>query len=328
MIGVTIASIAIGAALLTMAVQRRSRLLQGLARGLLITYSTIVLLYLGAEAYFRFIYADSENTPTLATLNWLERYWQTNSLGYRDREWAPEDYADKITVVVTGDSFTAGWGIMNPADRYTDVLASALGDGYALFNLGIYGTATPEQLDRLRAYPVSQPDVVILQYFLNDINYTMLSQGVLPQAEPTPAWAAEGYFFNFLYNRILARWLNPEFNRDWWAENYRAYDSAPLWDAHRAEIEAYISHVESVGARLIVVIFPNMLDPVRSIPYVDRVAQVFEGRGHNDILKLFDAAAAWPPQERMVSPRDTHPSVAFHEWVGQTMANQFFSTPG
>ena len=94
---------------------------------------------------------------------------------------------------------------------------------------------------------------------------------------------------------------------------------------HKQEIEDYIDYVDSIRARLIVVIFPNMLDPVRSIPYVDRVAQVFEERGHNDILKLFDQAAAWSPQDRMVSPRDTHPSVAFHHLVGDLLYQQFFA---
>ncbi|MCC6802930.1 MAG: hypothetical protein IT319_08600, partial [Anaerolineae bacterium] len=65
--------------------------------------------------------------------------------------------------------------------------------------------------------------------------------------------------------------------------------------------------MNGIGARLIVVIFPNMQDPVRSIAYVDRVAQVFEARGQRDILKLYDEVAAWSPQDIIVSPRDGHP---------------------
>ncbi len=324
MIPIVVITVGIGALLIALVRQRQIRALRSIASGLLVTYATVILLYLGAEAYFRFAFAQSENTVTLATVNWLDRYWRTNSLGYRDREWTSEDYADKTTVLVTGDSFTAGWGTDDPADRYPDVLAARLGDEVAVINLGVYGTSTPEQLERLRAYPLDAPDVVIMQYFLNDINYTMLAQGVLPQARPAPAWATDSYFLNFLYNRLIGRLIDPDYNRDWWADNYAAYDSAPLWEAHRAEIDAYIDHVEAVGARLIVVIFPNMLDPVRSVAYVDRVAQVFEARGHTDILKLFDAAAAWTPQARMVSTRDSHPSAAFHSYVGETIAAQFF----
>jgi lysophospholipase L1-like esterase len=315
---------AVGALLIAGAVQRRAPAVHTLFGGLLITWFTLILLFGVAEVFFRCCFAQSENTVTKATLNWLERHWHVNDLGYRDREWTPADLEGRLVVAITGDSFTAGWGIDDPADRYTDVLAARLGNAYAVVNLGVYGTSTPEQLDRLRTYPHAVPDVVIMQYFLNDINYAMLAQGVLPQARPAPAWAEESWFLNFLYNRLLARWIDPEYNRDWWAENYAAYDSPPLWQAHRDEIEAYIDYIESIGARLIVVIFPNMLDPVRSVAYVDRVAQVFEARGHTEILKLFDAAAAWSTGERMVSPRDTHPSPAFHRSVGETIADTFF----
>ncbi|MEO8393202.1 MAG: SGNH/GDSL hydrolase family protein [Chloroflexota bacterium] len=318
---------AAGLILAALALQRRSVRLRSIARGLLISYFFLLFIFGAGEIFFRFFYAESENVFTQASLNWMARYWQTNSLDYRDREWTPADYAGKKTVLLTGDSFAAGWGINNPADRFGDVLAAHLGSDYAVINLGVYGTATPEQLAKLKAYPLKTPDVVIMQYFLNDIDYTLLQKGLLPDPEPEPAWVKGSALMDFLYVRLLSKFLDPKFNQDWWSVNYDAYDNYVLWDAHKQEIEDYIDYVESVHARLIVVIFPNMLDPVRSIPYVDRVAQVFQARGHNDILKLFDQAAAWSPQDRMVSPRDTHPSVAFHHLVGDLLYQQFFATP-
>ena len=58
-----------------------------------------------------------------------------------------------------------------------------------------------------------------------------------------------------------------------------------------------------------------------SIPYVDRVAQVFEARGYGDdhVLKLFDAAEAMPLQERVVSIRDAHASALFNHQVGMML---------
>jgi len=317
--------LAVGAALIALAVQKRWRGVQSVAHGLLITYVMLALILGAGELYFRYVYAESENTVSLATDNWLDRYWHTNALGYRDREWTAADLAGKQVVVVTGDSFTAGWGIQNPADRYPDVLASLLGDDYAVVNLGQYGTATPEQLEMLQDFDLATPDVVILQYFLNDINYAGLRLGLLPTPKPAPDWAQESYLANFLYVRLLARFLDPEFNQDWWQWSYDAYDNVTIWDLHQQELDAYIDYVNSIGARLIVVIFPNMLDPVTSIAYIDRVAQHFEARGVTDVLKLFDAAAAWPLPERIVSMRDTHPSVAFHHYVGEQIYQRFFA---
>jgi hypothetical protein len=87
-----------------------------------------------------------------------------------------------------------------------------------------------------------------------------------------------------------------------------------------------VDDVESIDARLIVVIFPNLQDPVRSVAYVDRVAQVFEARGQHDILKLFDEVARWSPSEVIVSPRDAHPSVAFQHRVGDLLYERFFAS--
>lgn len=317
-----------GAAALVLAallLQRRYGRVRSIARGLLITYFTLLLVFGAGEIFFRYFYAESENVFTGATLNWLARYWQENALGYRDREWTPADWEGKQTVIVTGDSFAAGWGIQDPADRFSDVLAQHLGDDWAVMNLGVYGTATPEQLQRLKDFPLKNPDVVVMQYFLNDIDYAGLSLGLLPEAKPKPAWVEGSYLMDFLYVRLLSRFLDPEFNRDWWDWNYDAYDNVGIWGVHEQEIEDYIDYVENIDARLIVVIFPNMLDPVQSVAYVDRVAQVFEARGHHDILKLFDQAAAWSPQERMVSARDTHPSVAFHHLVGDLIYQEFFA---
>jgi len=317
---------AVGVILFALAIQRRSSAVQSISRGLLVSYFTIGLVLLAGEVYFRYAFAQSENVITWATENWLARYWQTNSLGYRDHEWSEADLTGTSTIMITGDSFAAGWGIEDPADRFGDVLAAQLGDSYAVINLGVYGTNTPEQLDHLRTYPLTQPEAVIMQYFLNDINYAMLSLGLLPTATPTPSWARESALANFLYTRWIGRLVDPSYMRDWWEDNYAAYDNAAIWDVHRAEIEAYIDYVDSIGARLIVVIFPNMLDPVRSIPYVDRVAAVFEDSGHENVLRLFDAAAAWTPEARMVSSRDTHPSAAFHHYVGELLYERFFSS--
>jgi hypothetical protein len=317
----------IGLALIAAAGQKRWPRLRRLAAGLLISYVTVLLLLGAGELYFRYGYADSENIITLATVNWLNRYWHTNALGFRDREWTAADLAGKQTVLVLGDSFAAGWGIQDPADRFPDALARRLGDGYAVINLAVYGSATPEQLDTLKQYPlVKKPDVVLLQYFLNDINYAGLKLGLLPNPAPTPAWVNQTYLGNFVYWRFLHSSLaNAQQFQDWWAWSYGAYDNVGIWSVHKQEIEDFIQYVDGTGARLIVVIFPNMLDPTRSVPYVDRVAQVFQARGHPDVLKLFDAVAAWRSPDLMVSPRDSHPSPAFHRYVADLLYQQFFA---
>lgn len=306
----------IGVALAALAIQRRAPGLRGVARGLLVSYVTILVILGGAEAYFRYVYADSEGR--LALGNWMARHWQTNSLGYRDREWTPTDWQGRRTIALVGDSFTAGWGVPDPADRFGDVLAARLGADAAVFNLGILGSSTPEQQVALERYPV-QPDVVVLQYFLNDIEYAALSLGLGMPGPPQPPLATESHLASFLYSRFTGG-----FGADYWSALYWRYDHAAVWARHRAELEAFTTYTDRIGARLIVVIFPNLQDPLRSVAYVDRVAQVFEAGGHTDILRLYDAVAAWSPAEVIVSPRDAHPSAAFHRYVGDQLYEAYF----
>jgi hypothetical protein len=51
------------------------------------------------------------------------------------------------------------------------------------------------------------------------------------------------------------------------------------------------------------------------------VEQAFEAKGieTQNIIKLFDAAAAMPLNERVVSARDAHASVAFNKLVGDML---------
>lgn len=318
----------IGALLVVGVTQRRGSIRRA-AANLLITYVMITLLLLAGEAFFRFAHAESDGLPTLALRNWQARYWHTNSLGYRDREWTPADWTGKQTVLVVGDSFTAGWGIENTADRFSDVLAAQLGDSYAVINLGAPGASTITELDNLRAYPLQTPDYVIVQYTLNDIEPAALSIGLDPGLNPLaqmPAWAEETYLGNFLY----WRWVNiarPEARgtqtyTDWL---HSMYDHSVVWEIHTQQINDLIDQIETMGAVPATVIFPDMLNPFGSIAYVDRVAQVFSARGYGDrVVKLFDAAEAMPLAERIVSPRDAHASSAFHRVVGQMLYDQLF----
>lgn len=309
---------ALGVGLLLAAIQNRRAGLRRAARNLLISYCVVVIPLALAEGYLRYFYADPAGR--LASNNWMDRYWRENSRGHRDREWTPDDWAGKQTVLIVGDSFAAGWGVEDPADRFGDVLAAQLDDGYAVINISRPGATTLEALRTMQAYPLQTPDVIVWQYYLNDIEGAALSIGLGPNFAPIPLWARESHLLNYLYSLS-----NVGFSPAYWAWQYAAYDNAGIWEVHARELAQVADYAEAAGARLIVVIFPNMVDPVGSIPYVDRVAQVFDGRAHVDVLKLFDAVAAWDRAAVIVSERDQHPSAAFHRYVGEELYARYFA---
>lgn len=326
--------IGIGILLIATGIQRRFKAIHNLARGLLMTYFTISVCLLAGEAYFRFFHAESDGLPTLAARNWQEQYWQVNTSGYRDREWKSEDWKEMKTILISGDSFAAGWGIENPEDRFGNVLGSLLGKQYAVINLGEPGANTVEETENLREYPIENPDLVILQYYLNDIENAALSIGLDPGLNPAknvPSWANESYLANFIYWRLLGR-FQPEAQgtQTYWEWLYSMYDNSVVWAKHQEQINTFVDLVKSKNAQLIVVIFPNMLDPFSSIPYVDRVAQAIESRGYDQehVLKLFDAAESMPFNERVVSNRDAHASAKFNRLVGEWLYGIIRDTQG
>ena len=311
--------IVLGVLLLGLMLQHLWTKVRSLAANLLISYFTILIVVVAAEGYFRFFFAEASASP-LSLQRWIEIHFHTNAEGYRDREWQPSDFVDKEVVVVVGDSFTAGIGIDNPDDRYSAVLADLLGDDYAVVNRGIFGSSTPVQLEGLQSFDLAAPDVVIWQYLINDIEYAGLRVGSMPPSVNIPPIAQQSYLLNYIaYSYIAPR-------VDYWGWQYQQYDNHVVWQLHEAEIQAMVDYVDSIGAELIVVIYPNMLDPVTSIPYVDRVAQVIEASGQTQIMKLFDAVAAWSPDVPLVvSKYDSHASVEFNHYLAQRIYDEYFS---
>ena len=326
--------VAIGLLLVGMMRQKKAKRPANIAAGLLVSYLTVLFLLGVGEVYYRFGYADSGWGFTLAHKNWEQRYWHLNSLGFRDREWSEADFTGRTTIAVVGDSFASGWGVNDPADRFPDVLADLLGDDYAVINLALPGTSTPQQLEILQENPPAKPDIVLLQYFLNDIELASASVSRLwvdefVTAPADGSIAAETYLGNYIYWAIypLTRTVNATFEGSYWDWQYETYDIHAIWQIHEQQLQDFIDYVEALDAELYVVIFPNMEDPVRSIPYVDRVKFVFEERGYTqNVMTLHDYVAGWnKPESIVASPRDAHPSAAFHRFVGQQIYERWFA---
>jgi hypothetical protein len=320
----------LGIVLLAAATRKTASRGREVARGLLISYVFVLFVAAGFESYFRFFYADSYYPfgLTLASQNWLSWYGQYNTEGFRDREWHDDELGGRRVILAIGDSFTEGWGVRDLADRFPDVLGGYLGDQYAVINLGRAGTDTAAQeqvlSDYLAAHPDREPDVIIWQYFLNDIERRAVPvQGefILPLPE-RPALVGDSHLLDYLFWQVARSQVGSV--QSFINYEYAAYDNSVIWDVHRQDLESLVAYTRTLNARLIVVIFPQLQDVMGSIPYVDRVEQAISAAGEQNILKLFDAAAAYEIQDLIVSAYDAHPSPAFHREVGTLIYETFF----
>ena len=148
-----------------------------------------LLVFLGFELYFRFLYDTTDILNYgLSSQRWYQRHVQVNSFGFRDEEVTDKlanNQEDTISVFFIGDSFTFGLGIKKVEDRYSNLVCSALKEKHQnleCYNLSFHGWDLRSYVDTFEEYAgvIGSPDVVMFQYFMNDIEiYDRL------RAEPT-----------------------------------------------------------------------------------------------------------------------------------------------
>ena len=296
-----------------------------IVRALLLLLLAAIIALFAAEAGFRTLHADAAHPLSLSGIRWSQRHITLNAHGFRDHEWSPDDLTGKTVVAVLGDEIALGWGIDDPAQRFSDVLAAALGSDYAVVNLGLLGSGTAEQTDALRALPIA-PDVIVWAYALGDIESAAFRHGAawtVPMVDVPPL--ARG-------SHLAAAWFwhdqagsFPAAHPAYWAWVYGQYDDPLVMDAHAAEVAAFMDAAESHSAPVIAAVFPNPLDVVGSIAYSDRVAKVIAGEG-GAVWTLFDAAAG-QPDGYTISPALPLPNAAFHRLVGVGLAERIIALP-
>jgi len=286
-----------------------------------------VLIFLGIfwslmalEFYFKAFFAQSDGFRyTLASQNWYDWYWQENSLGYRDVEWTPDEITNKTKVMVVGDSFAAGSGIVDPHNRFSNRLGQLLGAKYVVFNVASPGWDTINQVKAIVEYPYP-PDILVLSYYINDIEGVAYESGAQrPQIrQDPPGWllplVQNSYALNFLYWRLIR--LGPqEWAEIYWNDWLKRISTDPeiRW-RHRQELLTIIEGAASEQIPLFVVVFPSLTAVEESQPLIQPVINLFQEQGI-PVLDVGQLVAGRDPAEITVNAIDSHPNETIHREV-------------
>ncbi|GAB3995940.1 hypothetical protein GCM10028807_37430 [Spirosoma daeguense] len=280
----------------------------------------LIILSVAIEMAFMFIEQSQEGGMTLASHIWFERHWQpVTPDNYRDS--LKTDTLGKKKVLLIGDSFTAGHGLEKVDQRFGDILGKKLGNQqYVTYNLGQLGSETGDEYQRLASFPI-KPDVLILQYFPNDIEKVAHRNGIVP-AVFTPytdlprlaqPFFRKSYLLNYLY------WQFPHGNFTPF-DNYarRAYGTETITKAHLAELNQFISYAQQHHARLYVVLFPFMNNLDKSAEYTRSVVNFFRQK-NVPVLEVGKIIGDLAPAERVVGRNDGHASAMVNERVGNEL---------
>lgn len=301
---------------------QRSRLRNALIAMVL----AVALAGVSAEAAARWVFRDV--TTSADGGGYFSRRWTgqvlVNEQGFRGRSFATPKPAGVYRIAVIGDSFTFGNGL-EARDRYTDVLDKWLPDDFEVLNFGIPGNNTPQHLQVLRDRVLqAQPDFVLLQWFVNDIEGDDVSgrPRTVPLM-PLPAWHRWLNANSALYTIANMRWAEMQIAMGM-APSYPDYLKARAADANSADaqresklLHQIVDTAQRAGVKIGIVLFP---DPGQDLgaeyPFAflhERVLAVCRQEAipcidlRADLATVKDRRALW------VSPFDHHPSAKANE---------------
>lgn len=258
---------------------------------------------------------------------------RTNSLGLRGRDVAPAKPAGVERVLVLGDSFTFGSGVLDDAKIFVSRIEARLsaepGRAVEVLNAGKPGSLTGDWVRALRRVgPGFAPDVVLIVFFLRDgTRLTVGERFFQPIRDGIAARNRDSWLYRHLY---AWRWLRDRADRQLVSDLYsreivQAYLGDEVqtaeWTIAKANLRTIRDEALALGARVGLVVFPILAAfgpdyPFREVCDLVEEAGIAAGLPTLDLLPAFrgeDASSLW------VSPLDQHPNERGHEIAAEAI---------
>ncbi len=230
-----------------------------------------------------------------------------NSAKLRDREMPLAKPAGMIRIAMVGDSFTFGWGV-RVEDTMAKMLEAKLNAGLPAprfevvnFGVGNYNTSM-EVASFLHDGYRFQPNVVILNYFINDAEETpKRGNNVLAEHSYAAVYIAG------LVDVVMRTYFGKS---DWRAYYDGLYETdAPGWRRARQAIADLAGFCRERGIGLLVVNLPELhqLDPY-PFERVTAAIGALAAKERVPFLDLLPAIRGHEPLSLWVTPTDPHPN--------------------
>ncbi len=311
--------------------------------GLIVLVITLALCFAGLELYVRIAYSDGGNFD-IEMWRYAKDIKQVSAIpgvghehrpgtsgtymgvpvtissqGLRDREFSLEKPAGVVRILMLGDSLTFGWGapVEGSTPKALERLLNAAGGPtrYEVINTGVGNTNTAMQTAGFmnRGYQF-HPDVVVLNYFINDAEET---------PEKKENWFTDhSYAAVFLAGRldILERTY---FGKADWQQYYRDLyrPEAAGWQEARRSLDRLTAFCADKGYKLLIVNYPE-LHELAPYPFADISAEIAGlARQRNlPFLDLLPSISDQEPTSLWVTSTDSHPNAKAAELFAQAIA--------
>jgi hypothetical protein len=308
-------------------------------RNLLMAAASAGFTILVAEGVARaavYVRPQVEGFPTYSQRLWHAKHVRLNEHGYRDgsHPLIPPPGVGRIAIV--GDSYAFGHGIADPADRFGEVLTARLsgltGMRWIPINLGRSDTHTRQHIHAATEGLSFHPQIVILLYVFNDIDYLFQVTGrTLHITEHPRTLASRLHPIRIVFwNSYLAQTLYVRGRGLLWERDaYRgmdAYGDSALLAAHFTDIAVLAARVRTSGA--IPVVVPFDIEIANGGQFLARYRSFVQAANDMGIpvVSLEDALGNHTANELVVSRLDRHPNELANRLAAEAVAAVLISS--
>jgi hypothetical protein len=273
--------------------------------------------------------------PTYSGALWYRRYVRFNSDGFRDSPHAPSAEPGTRRLLVIGDSFAFGTGIERVEDRLGEQLGAKLaaltGAHWEVINASRGDLNTLDEIGLLQRTLRYRPDLVILVYVFNDIDYLrpVTQRGVVTEPKtvfqrlhPARLLFVNSYLFQELYvrARLLAQ------GRASRAARGNAYGDSAVLARHLKDLGRFVALARQAGAVVGIVPFDHT---VALGGVIRRSHDTFVNRARMVGLPVWPVDVAFGGSEfsaLTVNRLDWHPNELADRLAAERVAEQAVAT--
>jgi lysophospholipase L1-like esterase len=289
---------------------------------------SLLLSIVTAELIARNLAISSGWGTGVQAKNWLRKYWKPiNSLGYRDIE--PDLSGGSKSIVIVGDSFTAGHGVKLEETSAAQLRRLITAD-YQVINLGRNGANTVSEYTHLQKLPIT-PRILVLQYFGNDIQTAAEREGFklrltslreLVHAYHIPTVVYDLASTTAIGDMIFRLLASQKLAEEYFSYFLYAYNNDHVFQRHIDELKSFADYCRARGCDFYALIYPYLDSSAEAAKlnsiYIPKVRAVLKKMGAR-IIDVDRLSLAMPYDERVVSRNDGHPSPKLHRIVAETI---------
>ncbi len=256
---------------------------------------------------------------------------EINSRGLRDYEYSLEKAQGVFRIMILGDSTTLGWGV--PLEKSVPkILESELNraglPGYEraeVINAGVGNYNTVQEVTYYQTQGRAfHPDLVILEYFIND-------------AEPVPRekkgfFRDRSYLASFAISRfdVLLRLLR--LRPDWKTYYGSLYeDDRPGFQAAKAALRDFANTTRTDGTAVLVAFLPELHQINGSYPFIEAHEKMHKVLAPEGVpfIELIDGLRNHGAESSLwVTPLDAHPNARANSLIAAQMRDWILKNDG